>query len=240
MRKGTNVPVPTTAVRVEIGRRTGPGVPEVDASALLLAHGRVRSDADFVFYNQPDHPSGAVRHDGHRADGASQVRRPGGGPGPGGGRDRLRGARRLAPTAGTFGQVPGLHVRVTDAADGTEIARFDSTDATVETAFLLGELYRRNGGWRFRAVGQGYRSGLAGLATDFGITVGLTHPPRPRSPPPHPRRPPLPPRTPRPLPPHRPHLRSADEGHPDEGGSVRLADQAGRHLRSDEREPQLA
>jgi tellurite resistance protein TerA len=72
---------------------------------------------------------------------------------------------------GTFGQVEGLYIRVVDASDGSEIARFDSADATVETAFVLGELYRRQGGWKFRAVGQGYGSGLAGLATDFGISV---------------------------------------------------------------------
>ncbi|CAM5435190.1 hypothetical protein SANTM175S_10055 [Streptomyces antimycoticus] len=72
---------------------------------------------------------------------------------------------------GTFGQVPGLHIRVLDAAGGAELARFDSEDATVETAFVLGELYRRQGAWKFRAVGQGYESGLAGLATDFGISV---------------------------------------------------------------------
>jgi tellurite resistance protein TerA len=72
---------------------------------------------------------------------------------------------------GTFGQVPGLYVRVIDADSGVETARFDSADATSETAFVLGELYRRSGGWRFRAVGQGYDTGLAGLATDFGITV---------------------------------------------------------------------
>lgn len=72
---------------------------------------------------------------------------------------------------GSFGRVPGLSIRVLDARQGTEIARFDSTDATVETAFVLGEFYRRQGAWKFRAVGQGYGSGLEGLATDYGITV---------------------------------------------------------------------
>src|SRR3990170_4299010 len=70
MPKGSNAPVPTTALRVELGRRSGPGVPDADASALLLVGGKVRSDADFVFYNQPAHSSGAVRHEGKRdADG---------------------------------------------------------------------------------------------------------------------------------------------------------------------------
>ncbi|MGW1895427.1 TerD family protein [Streptomyces sp. NPDC002004] len=170
MPKGSNVPVGVPAVRIELGWRSGPGVPDADASALLLVSGKVRSDGDFVFYNQPVHPSGAVRHEGKRHD-AGQVTDV-----------LLVDLARLEPAVervvlaasadgGTFGQVPGLFVRVSDAADGTEIARFDSTDATVETAFLLGELYRRQGTWKFRAVGQGYDRGLEGLATDFGITV---------------------------------------------------------------------
>ncbi|CAM5502144.1 hypothetical protein GCM10010329_83960 [Streptomyces spiroverticillatus] len=171
MLKGTNVPVPAQSVRVEVGRRSGPGVPDVDASALLLTGGRVRSDADFVFYNQPAHASGAVRYDGKQ-------------PGAGGtvtdtvsvDFGRMESAVEtvvLAASAdgGSFGQVPGLYIRVLDTASGAEIARFDSQDATVETAFVLGELYRRQGAWKFRAVGQGYSSGLEGLATDYGITV---------------------------------------------------------------------
>ncbi|WP_189952578.1 TerD family protein [Streptomyces alanosinicus] len=170
MPKGSNTPVPTTALRVELGWRSGPGVPDADASALLLAAGKVRSDGDFVFYNQPAHASGAVRHEGKRTAGAGVT-------------DilsvdlaRVEGAIErivLAASAdgGTFGQVPGLYVEVTDAASGRPVARFDSPGATVETAFVLGEFYRRQGAWKFRAVGQGYSSGLEGLATDFGIAV---------------------------------------------------------------------
>ncbi len=170
MRKGTNVPVPAQAVRVELGWRSGPGVPDVDASALLLVSGKVRSDADFVFYNQAVHSSGAVRHEGKATAGDGVT-------------DTLSvDLGRVEPAietvvlaassdGGGFGQVPGLHIRVVDAANGSEIARFDSEDATVETAFVLGELYRRQGAWKFRAVGQGYSSGLQGLATDFGISV---------------------------------------------------------------------
>ncbi|WP_093802371.1 TerD family protein [Streptomyces sp. Wb2n-11] len=170
MLKGTNVPVPAQAVRVELGWRSGPGAPDVDASALLLVSGKVRSDADFVFYNEPAHVSGAVRHEGKRASGHSVT-------------DtlsvdlaRVEAAVETVVVAasadgGNFGQVPGLYVRVLDAVNGTEIARFDSQDASVETAFVLGELYRRQGAWKFRAVGQGYDSGLEGLARDFGISV---------------------------------------------------------------------
>ncbi|BBC30146.1 Bacterial stress protein [Streptomyces graminofaciens] len=170
MPKGSNVAVPTTGLRVELGWRSGPGVPDADASALLLVAGKVRSDADFVFYNQPAHASGAVRHEGKRDTGGQVT-------------DTLIvDLARVEPAietvvlaasadGGTFGQVPGLYIRVVDERSGTEVARFDSADAGVETAFVLGELYRRQGAWKFRAVGQGYSSGLEGLATDYGITV---------------------------------------------------------------------
>ncbi|KUL52255.1 Tellurium resistance [Streptomyces sp. NRRL F-4489] len=176
MLKGGNVPVPAPAVRVELGWQSAPGAPDVDASALLLVSGRVRGDADFVFYNQPAHASGAVRHEGKRPAGGALT-------------DTLHvdlaavepavDTVVLAASAdgGTFGAVPGLYVRVLDAATGAELARFDSRDATTETAFVLGELYRRQGGWKFRAVGQGYATGLAGLATDFGISVAAEEPP---------------------------------------------------------------
>ncbi|MFJ8789808.1 TerD family protein [Streptomyces sp. NPDC102462] len=190
MPKGSNAPVPTTALRVELGWRPGPGVPDVDASALLLVAGKVRSDGDFVFYNQPAHASGAVRHEGKR-NAAERVT------------DTLlvdlaraepaveRVVLAASADGGPFGRVPDLYIAVTDAARGDTIARFDSTGATVETAFVLGEFYRRQGGWKFRAVGQGYSSGLEGLATDFGITVDEPQhaappaaAPRPQTPPP--------------------------------------------------------
>lgn len=181
MLKGSNVPVPAPEVRVELGWQAAPGTPDVDASALLLVSGKVRGDGDFVFYNQAAHASGAVRHEGKRpADGTMT--------------DTLTVALAsvepavdkvvLAASAdgGTFGSVPGLHIRVLDAASGAELARFDSHDAGTETAFVLGELYRRQGAWKFRAVGQGYDTGLAGLATDFGISVEEPAPARPAPP----------------------------------------------------------
>ncbi|WP_043666973.1 TerD family protein [Streptomyces xylophagus] len=170
MPKGSNVPVPTTALRVELGWRPGPGVPDADASALLLVDGKVRSDGDFVFYNQPAHSSGAVRHEGKGNAGGWVTD------------TLLVDLARVEPAVerivlaasadgGTFGRVPDLYIEVRDAVQNTAVARFDSTGATVETAFVLGEFYRRQGAWKFRAVGQGYDSGLEGLATDFGITV---------------------------------------------------------------------
>ncbi|MCC9152772.1 TerD domain-containing protein [Streptomyces parvulus] len=203
MSKGSNTPVPTTALRVELGWRSGPGVPDADASALLLVGGKVRSDADFVFYNQPAHSSGAARHEGKRDAGGRVT-------------DSLYvDLARVEPAidtvilaassdGGSFGRVPDLYVEVRDAARDTVVARFDNPGATVETAFVLGEFYRRQGAWKFRAVGQGYDSGLEGLATDYGISVDEpqqappTAPPAPAvtTPPPPPAAPPAPPVTP--------------------------------------------
>ncbi|MEV0734589.1 TerD family protein [Streptomyces sp. NPDC050549] len=142
----------------------------MDASALLLdAVGNVRGDTDLVFCNQPAHPSGAVRHAGT-------------GKGEGQFAEWLEvELQRVEPEVqrvliagscdgGDFGQVPGLVVRAM-TSDGAVVAHYDVTDASSETAFVLGEFYRRDGAWKFRAVGQGYASGLAGPATDFGIAV---------------------------------------------------------------------
>ncbi|MGA5702874.1 TerD family protein [Peterkaempfera bronchialis] len=193
--KGANVPVAAGAVRVVLGWRSGAGVPDADASALLLSGGRVRSDADFVFYNQSRDASGAVRHEGKQAtaDGVA---------------DTLAvDLAALDPAVetvvlaassdgGVFGALPGLQLSVRDAASGAELARFEDPGATSETAFVLGELYRRGGGWKFRAVGQGYDSGLAGLATDYGIRVDAAPAPAPAPPasssPPSPSSPPPP------------------------------------------------
>ncbi|WP_372345809.1 TerD family protein [Streptomyces sp. KL116D] len=189
--KGANAPVPTAALRVAVCRQDVPGVPVIDASALLLdAAGKVRGDADLVFYNQPAHPSGAVRHTGTTQ---------------GGGQlaewleldlERVEPAVQRVVIAGScdggvFGQVPGLSVQAL-LPDGSVVAHYAVTDASSETAFVLGEFYRRNGAWKFRAVGQGYASGLAGLATDFGIAVDEPAPepkdavpPQDAVPPPH-------------------------------------------------------
>ncbi|WP_228835406.1 TerD family protein [Nocardia abscessus] len=189
MPKGANVPVPSSAVRIEVGRRAGAGAPDADASALLVVSGKVRSDRDFVFYNQPAHPSGAVRHEGKRpgsivldvlsAD-LAQIE------------SQIDGIVIAASTeGGTVGLLEGLFVRVVDAGTGAELARFDGIGATSETAVVLGELYRRDGGWKFRAVGQGYTSGLAALAADYGIAVDdAPAPPHEYTPPPPPPAPP--------------------------------------------------
>lgn len=170
MSKGANLPIGSRALRAELAWSETPGAPDVDASALLLTGaGRVRSDGDFVFYNQPQHASGSVRHVGkQRGSGVTT--------------DTVEvDLRAVEPEVervvlcastddGTFGQISGMTLRLLDAGTQEELARFDM-EATTETAFIGGELYLRGGRWKFRAVGQGYASGLAGLATDFGITV---------------------------------------------------------------------
>ncbi|MFI2367433.1 TerD family protein [Streptomyces sp. NPDC018833] len=174
MLKGSNVPLDATAVRAVLRWTPGSQVPDVDASALLLGpSGRVRSDEDFVFYNQPRHPSGLVRRlpkqriaehltDTVEADlGAldSSV-------------DQV--VIAASSDGGTFEHVRDLRILLHDAAvPGDEpLAVFDVKPETgEETAIICGELYRRGDGWKFRAVAQGYPTGLVGLATAFGISV---------------------------------------------------------------------
>ncbi|MEZ0091693.1 TerD family protein [Streptacidiphilus sp. EB129] len=174
--KGSNTTLggSVAAVRAVLRWRIVPGTPDVDVSALLLgADGRVRSDEDFVFYNQPRHPTGLVRHrskarlDGEVTDTIDIDL------------DRLPAeVHRVvvggSVEGGSFGDISGLHILLFDIAGGPgaePLARFDITDTSSVTALLCGELYRRGGAWKFRAIGQGYSSGLVGLATDFGITV---------------------------------------------------------------------
>ncbi|MET9804018.1 TerD family protein [Streptomyces sp. NPDC006368] len=174
MLKGSNVPLDAAAVRAVLCWTPGPGIPDVDASALLLGtDGRVRSDEDFVFYNQPRHPSGLVRRlskkrvtegltDTVEADLAAL--------------DASVDQVVLAASSDgdTFDRVRDLRILLYDAGSGAAepLAVFDVKPETgAETAIICGELYRRGDGWKFRAVGQGYPTGLIGLATAFGISV---------------------------------------------------------------------
>lgn len=174
MLKGSNVPLDATAVRAVLRWTPGAGVPDVDASALLVGpEGRVNSDEDFVFYNQPRHPSGLVRHlpktqlaesltDTIEADLSALDASV----------DRV--VLAASSDGGPFAGVTDLRVMLYDAAqsDGEPIAVFDVVPETgEETALICGELYRRADSWKFRALGQGYESGLVGLATEFGISV---------------------------------------------------------------------
>ncbi|MEV4677940.1 MULTISPECIES: TerD family protein [Actinomadura] len=172
-----------TAVTVGLGwdvRATTGADFDLDASALMLAGtGKVISDQHFVFFNNLRSPDGSVEHTGDNLTGEGE------------GDDEsinvdLTGVpaeceRIVFPVSiydadnrhQSFGQVRNAFIRIVNRTDGNELARFDLTeDASTETAMVFGELYRHNGEWKFRAVGQGYASGLAGIAMDFGVNVG--------------------------------------------------------------------
>lgn len=180
--KGANTPLDTGAVNVAV-RWTGSV--DIDIAALLCASsGKVRSDNDFVFYNQPRHPVSGVAHAGKSRGHEST--------------DNLTinltnvesEIQRVVVTGsadgGNFGALNTLSIEVSDAANNSQLLRFVVSDATVETAMILGEFYRRGGEWKFRAVGQGYAAGLAGLARDFGISVDDEPAPPPAVPAPRP------------------------------------------------------
>ncbi|MGW3493223.1 TerD family protein [Streptomyces sp. NPDC001020] len=180
--KGGNVSlskqaVGLTAVTVGLGWQANTGY-ELDASALLCNQsGKVLSDEHFVFFNNLTSPDGSVRHYG----GGSPV----------GGDDQqihvdldrvpaqaekivfLVSLYEGASRGQSFGQVHRAHIRVLDDESGTELARYDlaAGGLSAETALVFGELYRHGSDWKFRAVGQGYASGLAGIATDYGVDV---------------------------------------------------------------------
>ncbi|MFS7877181.1 TerD family protein [Streptomyces asiaticus] len=179
MLKGSNIPLEATAIRAVLRWTPGTDVPDVDASALLLGpDDRVRTDEDFVFYNQPQHPSGLVRHLPKTPNQDALT-------------DTIEAeliglepeVRRVVIAAsadgGTFGQVRDLSLLLYDAspgapdpADAEPVAIFAVLpDTGKETALICGEVYRRGDGWKFRALGQGYESGLVGLATQYGISV---------------------------------------------------------------------
>lgn len=141
---------------------------DLDGSAFLLAaSGKVRSDADFIFYNQTKSADGSVEHAGDNRTGA------------GDGDDEVivvqldRVPDDVAKIAvavtihdaeargQNFGQVSQAFIRCVNADTNEEVARFDlSEDASIETAMIFGEIYRHNGEWKFKAIGQGFKGGL--------------------------------------------------------------------------------
>jgi tellurium resistance protein TerD len=171
-----------TAVVVGLGwdaRTTDGAAFDLDASAIVCnADGRALSDQHFVFFNNLASPDGAVQHSGDNLTGEGagddeQVRvNLAGLPGEA---DRVVFPVSIysGDTSGqTFGQVRNAFIRVVNQADNAELARYDlSEDASTETAMIFGELYRNGPEWKFRAVGQGYSSGLVGIARDFGVNV---------------------------------------------------------------------
>jgi tellurium resistance protein TerD len=150
---------------------------DLDASAFLLgANGKVRSEADFVFYNQLKSVDGSVEHAGDNRTGAGDgddevlkvdlSRVPAD-------VDKIAFIVTIHDAEGrkqNFGQVGGSFIRIANEVTGTEVVRYDlAEDASTETAMIFAELYRNNGEWKFRAVGQGFAGGLKALANSFGM-----------------------------------------------------------------------
>ena len=152
---------------------------DLDASAFMVKDdGKVRSDSDFIFYNQMKSTCGSVEHTGDNRTGA------------GDGDDEAvivlldkvpADVQRIIfcvtiheadQRKQNFGQVSHAFVRVVNKDSNNEVARYDlSEDASIETAMIFGEIYRHSGEWKFKAVGQGYAGGLAALAKQYGIDV---------------------------------------------------------------------
>ncbi|OKJ71002.1 stress-induced protein [Streptomyces sp. CB02460] len=162
MTPGSNLPLNAVRVAVDVAAPV-----RLDVSGLLLtADGKVRSDDDFIFYNQPTGPGVSYRSGGGSAPDAVVV-------------DTASvpaGIEKIVVTASpdeagrTFqGVEPTATVR--NADDGAVLASFTPPRLGAETALVILEVYRRGGAWKVRAVGQGYANGLAGIATDFGVTV---------------------------------------------------------------------
>ncbi len=153
---------------------------DLDASAFLLGEGdRVRSDADFIFYNLVVGAGGAVRHQGDNLTGAGE-----------GDDEQIEVSLASLPAdvqkiavavtiheaetrVQNFGMVSNAFIRVVNADDGQEIARYDlSEEASTETAMIFGEIYRHGQEFKFRAVGQGFAGGLEPLARNYGVGIG--------------------------------------------------------------------
>ena len=152
---------------------------DLDAAAFLLGvKGKVQSDSDFVFYNNLTHSSGAVQHMGDNLTGAGdgddeQIRV-----------DLSKLPGNIDKVAFTvtiheadvrrqnFGQVSNAFIRIVDEVSGKELIRYDlGEDFSVETALVVGELYRSGGEWKFNAIGSGFKGGLRALCQNFGVNV---------------------------------------------------------------------
>ncbi len=153
---------------------------DLDASVFLLNNlGKVRGDHDFIFYNQLKSDNGAVEHTGDNRSGAGE------------GDDEVikvnlsqlpTDIEKIAVTVTihdaqarnqNFGQVANAFIRVVNEDTGAEVVRFDlAEDYSVETAMIFGEVYKHNGEWKFRAVGQGYSGGLAAMCQQYGVNIG--------------------------------------------------------------------
>lgn len=152
---------------------------DLDASAFLLgANGKVSRDADFVFYSNAADPTGAVQYGGDNKTGEGE-----------GDDEKIFVDLQTLPAtvekidftvtiydAATrrqnFGQVSNAYVRIVDEATGAELIRYDlEEDFSIETAVVVGEIYRHNGEWKFNAIGSGFQGGLEALCINYGVNV---------------------------------------------------------------------
>lgn len=152
---------------------------DLDASAFLVnASGKVRGESDFIFYNQKESSCKSVIHTGDNRTGEGD-----------GDDESLVVNLPKVPTdvdkiifvvtihdadnrRQNFGQVGGAFIRIVNQAGGQELVRFDlAEDAATETAMVFAELYRNNGEWKFRAVGQGYAGGLKAMCAQYGMNI---------------------------------------------------------------------
>lgn len=152
---------------------------DLDASAIATGDSKkVLSDQHFVFFNNLRSPEGSIEHTGDNLTGDGE-----------GDDETINVDLANTPPAITniyfpvsiydadtrgqsFGQVQNAYIRVVDRSNGSELTRYDlSEDASTETAMMFGELYRNGDEWKFRAIGQGYASGLSGIARDYGVNV---------------------------------------------------------------------
>lgn len=163
----------------DVNKYDGGGEFDLDAAAFLCAeNGKVTSDADFVFYSNTKHASGSVEHSGDNRTGEGE-----------GDDEVLLVDLSLVPANITtisftatiydaenrhqnFGQVSNAYIRVVDQANGTELIRYDlGEDFSIETAIVVGSLYRNGAEWKFNAVGSGFQGGLYALCQNFGVNV---------------------------------------------------------------------
>ncbi len=152
---------------------------DLDAAAFLAGNnGKVANDADFVFYGNKEHASGSVIHTGDNLTGEGE-----------GDDEQLKVDLSKVPAEITkidftvtiydadtrhqnFGQVSNAYIRVVNEVTGEELIRYDlGEDYSIETAVIVGELYRNNGEWKFNAIGSGFQGGLAALCGNFGVNV---------------------------------------------------------------------
>ncbi len=152
---------------------------DLDAAAFLLdANGKVTSDDDFVYYNNLKHPSGSVEHTGDNLTGSGD-----------GDDEQIKIDLSKVPAniekidftvtiydsdhrKQNFGQVSNAFIRIVDEANNKELVRFDlGEDFSIETAVVVGELYRNKGEWKFNAIGSGFQGGLKALGRNFGVNV---------------------------------------------------------------------